>query len=128
MLLLSYYIEPTIRPNYDVTLQPGSEQTITCQIQGGFDGTVLWTKDGRYIGYEGSYDTNGDRIPDVRISRQSLASHSLTVLNARASDAGVYDCRFRYKAGRQWKSIASRINVYGTNLLLFPHSKLLYII
>ena len=79
-------------------------------MQGGFDGSMLWSKDGHFIGADGSFDMDGDRVPDVRILPQS---HSLVILNAQADDAGVYSCRFRYNYGRQWKSLAGNVNVYG---------------
>ncbi|XP_072045564.1 uncharacterized protein [Amphiura filiformis] len=91
-----------------ITVTSGYQHTLQCQVQGGFEGRLLWLKDNRYIGAEGSFDIDGDRIPDVRITPQS---RTLSIINAKATDAGVYTCRFRYNYGNQWKSLASTIYV-----------------
>ncbi len=114
---------PVLTTGTDVTLTPGGQHTLQCQVNGGFEGRLLWLKDNRYIGVEGSYDISGDRIPDVRITPDS---RTLTVLNAKAMDAGTYTCRFRYNYGRQWKSVAGTINVYGKKLVLMNSSGMVF--
>ncbi|XP_072045565.1 neural cell adhesion molecule 2-like isoform X3 [Amphiura filiformis] len=106
---VKFWTAPVLTPvATHITVTSGYQHTLQCQVQGGFEGRLLWLKDNRYIGAEGSFDIDGDRIPDVRITPQS---RTLSIINAKATDAGVYTCRFRYNYGNQWKSLASTIYV-----------------